>query len=414
MTVAMLAAGKRALPPPTPEGKKPKLQPLITRFFSNPALPRPPVVIPCEINIKVTDTASATLTADKKETPKNYSVLSLFCGAGGLDLGFKNAGFEITKAVDIDEDCCTTYKRNIGKHVKRADLSTLALDQLPSSVDVIIGGPPCQGFSVLGLMNESDSRSSLVFTYAAIVGHVKPKMFVMENVAALAEIGKWKEVRDELAQLFKRHSYNVNLIVLNAKDYGVPQSRLRVFFIGTRRPLFPPESIPVPSGTSAPTAGEVLRKLPTPGTAPNLGVCNAAVIPAKNPILRASPYSGSLLFNGKGRPVKLDDVVKALPASMGGNATPIVDEDELRHNAEPWVVDYHKGLMKGKKAVREAPARLRRLTVTEVALLQSFPIDFVFEGTQSSQYRQIGNAVPPKLAEAVALAVRVCLERQGS
>lgn len=104
--------------------------------------------------------------------------------------------------------------------------------------------------------------------------------------------------------------------------------------------------------------------------------------------------------------MKLDDVVKALPASMGGNATPIVDEDERRHDAKPWVVDYHKDLMNGKKAVQEAPARLRRLTVTEVALLQSFPLDFVFEGTQSSQYRQIGNAVPPKLAEAVALAVR--------
>jgi DNA (cytosine-5)-methyltransferase 1 len=137
------------------------------------------------------------------------------------------------------------------------------------------------------------------------------------------------------------------------------------------------------------------------GVAPNLGVCGAKVVPAKRPVLRRSPFAG-MLFNGQGRPIDLRSAVNTLPATMGGNRTPIVDEAELREGRPPWVAEYHARLLRGLPPLAAAPGRLRRLTVTEAALLQTFPAEFRFEGSQSSRYAQIGNAVPPLLAEAVA------------
>jgi len=121
--------------------------------------------------------------------------------------------------------------------------------------------------------------------------------------------------------------------------------------------------------------------------------------------MRPSPYRGSLLFNGSGRPLQLDAPAKTIPASMGGNATPILDQDELDLGVDPWVVGYHDRLAKGRTALKRAPKRLRRITVQEAAALQSFPPDWKFSGPRVAQYRQIGNAVPPKLALAVGKSV---------
>jgi DNA (cytosine-5)-methyltransferase 1 len=118
-----------------------------------------------------------------------------------------------------------------------------------------------------------------------------------------------------------------------------------------------------------------------------------------------------MLLNGAGRPIDLDRPAPTIPASAGGNKTSLVDELELREGAAPWIVQYHRHLRSGRAPLAEALPRLRRLTVTEAALLQSFPADFHFEGSQSSQYAQVGNAVPPLLAEAVA--GRVLLALQG-
>jgi DNA (cytosine-5)-methyltransferase 1 len=249
-------------------------------------------------------------------------------------------------------------------------------------------------------MDPDDPRSSLTWELVRFVRALQPQAFVMENVKALAVSPRWETVRGRLLGAFGGLGYTVVTHVLDARRYGVPQGRERVFFVGTRAGLPPVSSVP-PTGERPQTAGEVFRALPRPGTRPNLGVCKAKVVPARKPVLRRSPFAG-MLFNGQGRPIDLESTVNTLPASMGGNRTPIVDEEELRSGQSSWVIEYHARLMRGEPPLTAAPARLRRITVTEAALLQTFPAEFVFEGSQHAQYTQIGNALPPALAHAVA------------
>ena len=136
----------------------------------------------------------------------------------------------------------------------------------------------------------------------------------------------------------------------------------------------------------------------------NDSLCTAKVTPAKKPVLRRSPFAG-MLFNGQGRPLDLERPALTLPASMGGNRTPIVDQHQLERRGESWVIDYHEHLWNGGDPVARVPDHLRRLTVEEAAAIQTFPRGMHHGGRQSAQYRQIGNAVPPKLAEQVAKAI---------
>ena len=330
------------------------------------------------------------------------TVLSLFSGAGGMDLGFIQAGCRIVHASDFDSVACETYRANIGAHTHHQDVSSLHGADLPYA-EVLIGGPPCQGFSVAGHMRQDDHRSQLVWEFVRLVGECKPKVFVMENVKALAQLERFSHIRAQLMKRFSMLGYAVNMLLVNAADYGVPQRRERVLFIGVADGIVPISAIN-PREVSRVTVRDAIGMLPPPGIAPNLGICGAKVVLAAHPVLRRSPYAG-MLFNGQGRPVALDATVNTLPASMGGNRTPIIDECELRNRAQPWVVGYHKGLLAGVSPGGPSPGFLRRLTVTEAALLQTFPSGFEFKGSQCAQYRQIGNAVPPKLSTAVASVV---------
>lgn len=323
-------------------------------------------------------------------------VASVFCGAGGLDLGFIQAGFRIVFAMDSDSDSCETYCANIGTAVV-GDVTMIR--KLPPH-DVLIGGPPCQGFSVAGHMDPDDPRSGMVWEFARLLEMSQPPVFVMENVKALAALPRWADVRAALIHRFEELGYHVTVHILSAKDFGVPQTRERAFFVGSKHGEL---AAPKPSG-SPPQARSVLLSFPPPGTLPNSAPCRARVVPARKAVLRKSPFAG-MLFNGQGRPINLDSVPGTLPASMGGNRTPIVDEMALRHGSEQWVVKYHSELMSGQTPVERAPEFLRRLTVAEAAAFQGFPRNFTFVGSQSSAYRQIGNAVPPPLARAVAESV---------
>lgn len=335
------------------------------------------------------------------------TAVSLYCGAGGLDSGFRDVGFEIQWAIDSDAQAVETYRRNIGAHAVVGELPGCPP---PDGLrpDVVIGGPPCQGFSVIGRMDPGDPRSAHVFAFFDVVERVRPAAFVMENVKALAASPRWALVREALRDRAHGLGYRTDLFLLNAAHYGVPQARERMFLVGLREadPLRPE---PTTKG-AAPTVRDALQALPRYGAPGNDGICRARVVPATRPVMRPTARRGSLLFNGSGRPLALDEPAKTLPASMGGNATPIVDQLELERGARPWVVDYHARLQAGEPPLAEAPPRMRRLTVQEAAALQTFPQEWTFTGSLVSQYRQIGNAVPPKLARSVALSVLARLD----
>lgn len=348
-----------------------------------------------------------------------YSAISLFTGAGGMDVGFEAAGISPVIANEIMSDAADTYTANRpNARIVVGDIHDVIGDVVTYSADIIFGGPPCQGFSVAGKMDPNDARSNLIFTFLDVVEKVSPRAFVMENVKALARLDKWRKVRGDYLNRANALGYNCTPVVLSATDYGVPQKRERVFFIGIRGDRNPFMAYDLGNifsrlRHSAPTVRETFALLGPAGTDRNPRTCTAHISFAVNPVMRRSPYAG-MYFNGQGRPIDVDGYSNTLPASMGGNKTPFVDEEYLHGDANTdWVVEYHRGLQNGTitPTFGMAPERLRRITVKEAAALQTFPEDYKWEGQKSAVYKQIGNAVPCKLAEAVAKAVIAYLER---
>ncbi len=341
-------------------------------------------------------------------SPPRYSAVSLYSGAGGLDLGFVRAGFDVQWAIDSDAFAVETYNANLEARAVCGDI--LRVDP-PEHLrpDIVFGGPPCQGFSVIGRMDPGDPRSRHVEHFLDVVEKLEPRAFVMENVKALATSPRWAHIREGLIQRSESLGYEHELFTLNAADYSVPQTRERMFLVGLQGA--PPERPAPTSEGCPPTVGDALSRLPRVGAPGNDGVCAARVVPARTPIMRPTAYKGSLMFNGSGRPLRLDGPAKTLPASMGGNATPIIDQEQLEDGSAPWVVWYHERLRNGGHPLKRAPKRMRRITVQEAAALQTFPNEWVFVGPQVAQFRQVGNAVPPSLAQAVATSVRGTLDR---
>ena len=296
------------------------------------------------------------MSFDVSDSSARPTFVSLFTGAGGMDLGFIEAGFEPVFANDIDEHAVTTYNRamkrladdrtNVSTDHQAicGDLTEIDVDFTKISADYVIGGPPCQGFSVAGRMDPKDPRSRHVWNFMKVVQDVSPRGFVMENVKALAVSQRFKPVISELRNLAAERGYRTELFVLNASHYGVPQARERMFFIGSRDS--PPASVAPWTKDNPPTVREALDALAPYGAPGNDRLCTAKVTPAKNPVLRRSPYAG-MLFNGQGRPLDLDVPSPTLPASMGGNRTPIIDQQQLETGDKPWVVSYHERLMSG-------------------------------------------------------------------
>jgi DNA (cytosine-5)-methyltransferase 1 len=230
----------------------------------------------------------------------------------------------------------------------------------------------------------------------------------MENVKALGALAKFAEVRVALMHRFQKAGYSVTVHILNSKEFGVPQSRERVFFIGVKDGMAPIYKCHFKKYHKlAPSLRSVLIPLGKPGTKANSRICNAKVTLAAKPVLRKSPYAG-MLFNGQGRPLNPDGWASTLPASMGGNRTPIIDNNHLYYGKASWVEEYHRHLINGGKpqGMHDAPSYLRRLTIDEAALLQTFPESYVWCGPVSKIYSQIGNAVPCALANVVACCLR--------
>lgn len=346
---------------------------------------------------------------------RDIKAISLFSGAGGLDVGFEQAGYCIVFANEFDHDAAAAWRLNrpsIPHNMVEGDIND-HMNELREydDIDVIIGGPPCQGFSVAGKMDPKDQRSQLVWSFLDAIAIVRPKVFVMENVAALGLLRKWEPVRKGILSRGRNLGYDVSFKVHHTPDYGVPENRDRVIFIGVRKDIGSTEVFyeRLKEHLKKPvTAREVILSAGKYGSDENPQTCTANVTLAVNPVMRRSPYAG-MLVNGAGRPIDLNGIAPTLPASMGGNKTPIVDEAALHDSSVPnWFETYHADLIAGKVTPisTEVPASIRRLTLKECAAIQTFPDGYLFSGKKTKQYKQIGNAVPCRFAKAVAVAIR--------
>jgi len=302
-------------------------------------------------------------------------VVSLFSGAGGFDLGFSQAGHEVIWANDIWKEAAETYELNLGNHIVCKDIREITSDEIPES-DIVIGGFPCQGFSLANTKrNEKDERNLLYLEFVRVVKDKKPSFFLAENVKGILSLGKGK-IFEIILKDFSDIGYNVDYAVLNAADYGVPQTRERVFIFGKRKDEnininFPPKPshqklndlLLFESREKWVSVAEALKDIPEPNE--NHSLNNH----------EASKYK--LRFNG-----------------YIGHRT--INPDL------PFPTITSRGDEKGGVVVHHHPSNLRRISAREAATIQSFPVDFKFAGAKTSVYRQVSNAVPPKLAKAIA------------
>lgn len=341
-------------------------------------------------------------------------VVDFFCGCGGLSLGFIQAGFEVVAGFDNNESALNTFKKNHGKCVvKNIDLfdRDSLKDQLDDAlkneiIDVIVGGPPCQGFSLTGPRKFDDKRNSLYLSMIDAVEILQPKAFVLENVTGIVNLYNG-QIKDEIVRRLDLLNYNVSFKILNAADYGVPQIRKRAFFVGIKKTLgefiFPD---PICKPDSYVTCREAISDLPSLEYDLGSDVAEYTCSPKSNYQYEMRKNSKKL-YNHVGTAHKdfVVEVIKQVPE--GGN-----------HKDLPEGVGTHRKFNEawtrydGNKPSRTIDTGHRNHfhykwnrvpTVRENARLQSFPDDFIFLGNKTQQNRQVGNAVPPKFGNVIAL-----------
>ena len=339
------------------------------------------------------------------------TVLDVFSGPGGLSLGFLTAGFDVVRAIDVDRAAVETYQRNIGSHAQEHDIRGLI--DLPSA-DVIIGGPPCQGFSSAGLRRVGDHRNSLVRRFADIVCELRPSAFLFENVEGFLTGEDGAFVLDLLSPLVNA-GYRIHLRKVNAANYGVPQHRKRVIAIGGLgwSPRYPD---PTHSALGAPGAALAGRHLPrTP-----------SILAAIDDLPPAATVPPGAPHDHWFRPLTELDLDRARMLAPGQRMRDLPDHlwhesyrrrafrrvrdgtpTERRGGAPVGVLrlrpdEPSKAITSGARTEFLHPVENRNLTLRECARLQTFPDDFVFLGTLAQRAQLIGDAVPPKLAIAFA------------
>jgi DNA (cytosine-5)-methyltransferase 1 len=319
--------------------------------------------------------------------------IDLFAGAGGLTIGFKRAGVETVAAIEIDPYRAETFARHTPKaDIIVGDIRRVGLSAFRGKVDLVYGGPPCQPFSSGGLRAGKDDERDMMPWFVKAIKVIRPPAWLMENVPGLVA-GNRKAYFISILTELQLMGYWISWKIINAADFGVPQKRRRLFVVGMRsRPFrFPKE-------THGP--GRKFQHVPVRAVLPpfQIGEPNPSLVfYAKKPDLRPSPYDGHL-FNGGGRPINRDEPCHTILASAGGNKTHFFDDLNI-------VREYHRYLMAGGKPREGVVPGARRLTALESAILQSFPPDMVFVGPRSAQYHQIGDAVPPRLAEVLGNAL---------
>ena len=339
------------------------------------------------------------------------NVIDLFCGAGGLSKGFEEAGYHVILGVDSDAAALNTFEKNHrGSKALNADLSVEeTFDEIEAivngrNIDVIIGGPPCQGFSLTGPRNFDDPRNKLYLAMIETVRRFRPKAFVIENVPGMATMYKG-EVRKEIIRRFTDMGYTVNSEILCAADYGVPQIRKRLVFVGLRNGQVFEFPQPYLSPNEYVTCEQAISDLPSREDELGEEVDHYTMEP-QSAYQAAMREHASMLYNhvATRHTDKVKNVIALVPE--GGNykdLPPGVGTSRRFHEA--WT-RYHS--KKPSKTIDTGHRnhfhyKYNRVpTIRENARLQSFPDDFVFYGTKTQQNRQVGNAVPPLLGKAVA------------
>lgn len=349
---------------------------------------------------------------------KNMSsnrILDLFCGAGGLSEGFRQAGFKIVAGIDNDSEALQTFKANHPEAIAvQADLGgEINFAKSPfnlvanEKIDIVIGGPPCQGFSVAGHRIANDPRNKLYKSYLKMIEHFKPNIVVLENVPAIMSLYDGR-MADAIIADFGDMGYTTQALILTASDYGVPQKRRRVFFISSRRKNTP--AITMKKCFNVVTTADAISDLPM-----------------------LEEEDGSEDQNYSSRPVT------AYQIEMRKGSSRLFNHWAVRHKPETKKIiamvpdgGNYKNLPEKFRYTRKVNIAWTRMkstapcftidaghnhhfhyvanrvpTVRECARIQSFPDRFRFYGRKTSQFRQVGNAVPPMLAKAIAEQIRV-------
>jgi DNA (cytosine-5)-methyltransferase 1 len=303
-------------------------------------------------------------------------VVDLFSGAGGLSIGFNSKPFRILFGVEHDKWAAQTYSANFDHPMLHKDIRELDVDELVKTygtADVVIGGPPCQGFSMAGKRDSNDPRNSLFMDYLRFVKAFKPKYFVMENVPGILTMKTADKtlVVDIIQSEVSKIGYKLKWKVLLACDYGVPQKRKRVIFLGWREDVDEP-SHPEPTHTK------------------DTYVCMRDVLLPKSEVLPKYYHSEKMIDGFRKRKLKNEQEGKGFGAQF-------IREDEPCFTIS---ARYYKD---GSDAlVRYSDTEIRKLTEKEAARVQSFPDDFVFPVSSMQTYKQIGNAVACKLGQAIS------------
>jgi len=342
------------------------------------------------------------------EGRKIFSAIDLFSGAGGMSLGFQMAGFDILYATDNDPACIQTYNNNIGKHGFVHDVYQVSKMKIENTIghsldhlDVILGGPPCQGFSVQRRGSDADPRNDLVLEYLRIVLEIRPKFFVMENVVGLLSV-RGKPILEQFFQECENAGYVIHTKKLNAFDYGVPQERKRVFIVGEQtRDLLGLFEFPVPdSRPHTPlTVREAIEDLM------NIGQTEVANHKA-DALSRINLERIRSIKEGQGR----DSLPEYLQLECHKNNKTHRHLDVYGRMAwdkpSSTITARFDSFSRGRFG---HPVLDRTITLREGARLQTFPDDYVFYGTKVQVAKQIGNAVPPLLAKAIATQIKIHL-----
>lgn len=392
------------------------------------------------------------------------TVVSLFAGAGGMDLGFIHSGFEVLWANDFNPDAVNTYKKNIGEHITLGDITQISSLDIPNNPDVVIGGFPCQGFSIANKHRSmEDERNFLYKELLRVIKDKQPKFFLAENVKGLLSIENG-EVIKMIQSDFELLGYKVDWKVLNAADYGIPQSRERVFIMGNR--LGVENLFPEPTHTVDISKHPFLKKQVNVKDA--IGFLSSVPLQdfsfeldkqmIHNHIAATNVHEK---FYARKYEVSQEEICDYLQEWRKKKGISVKKIDELfgyKHTAGHWfrkdnkcgsipkphdwfslkklldfddtydkqVTEFVEKTISFEQSLRvtnwDTPSdtitatgpeihinKERRLSVRECAILQTFPMDFVFTGSRSSQYRQVGNAVAVELARQISECIKKSL-----